>query len=156
MQPGEPHNLVEVLSRLDMASKRGAVNEQRHYERYSVRQSAILEPLNPIDGNREPIMIDIREVSLVGIGFLSQAPVELNSLWRIRFIDEKVFIGSQPAFICHTQMVQDGLYMIGAQFAIEPVMLQVLGVPTELFLKEQYHQNEGADYSDFLSPDELD
>lgn len=156
MQPGEPHNLVEVLSRLDLTSTRGCVREQRRFDRYPVRQSAILEPLNPIDRNHESLMVNIREMSLVGVGFLSQEPVELNSIWRIRFIDEKVFIGSQPAHVCHTQMVQDGLYMVGAQFAIEPILLQVLGVPAESFLKEQYHQTEGADYSDFLPPDELD
>lgn len=156
MPTGEPRNLVEVLGRLRDDIPEELHPEKRRFVRYSMRQSALLEPLNPLDSRRDPLIVNIREMSLGGVGFISHEVIPVDTHWRFRFIDEKLFTGSQPAYICYCGKVQDGLYQVGAQFTIEPNMLRILGVPAEAFLQERYLQPEGTDYSDFVSPEELD
>lgn len=121
--------LVDVLARIE-ADRRTAIEEdRRRFRRFVVRGEALLEPLNRKSVTESRTLL-LRDIGYAGIGFLADQPLDPESMWRVRFQhdDHGAVIGSQPVVIRYCRPVQANLYMVGAEFIIEPYLLSLLGI----------------------------
>ncbi len=155
MSATEPKDLMDVLAKLEhhrADPTPDSPDAQRRFRRFVVRGDALLESMD-LSMTREPLNVLLRDVSQGGVGFLSDQFIEPCTEWRVRFQAQGRIVGSQPVIIRFCRLVQDGLYLIGAQFVIEPYLMAALGV-SEQELREQNICSYGnLDVSEFEAPD---
>lgn len=153
MPIAEPKNLLEVLSRLDDRVKGDAERSHRRFERFAVRAEAKLEPIDPDGVYRVPIRAHLRDISRAGIGFLVEANLEPCSLWRAHILVDGLTAGVQPLIVRYCRPIQEGLYLAGGQFVIEPYLMSLLGVPQEHLTSERMCRYDPHDVCEFVAPE---
>ena len=128
MSIAEPRDLIEVLNRMEYWRQEPSVDRKRSFRRFVVRGEATLEPVQPgriLDGN---VNVMLRDISRGGVGFLSNRFHQPGEIWRIRFESKGYLVGQQSMIIKFCRLVQDGLYLTGGQFIIEPILMIELGI----------------------------
>src|SRR5690606_19317955 len=103
-------------------------SELRQCPRFSVRAEAELIPLDRNRIDRSPIDVAVRDISRCGIGFVTTEELEVGSLWRCGFIHRDQVFNYQTLMIRHCTRLDDGIYLAGAQFVVDPATLAMLGV----------------------------
>jgi hypothetical protein len=121
-------DLAAALRRLDAWKNASSLSRQRSFYRYPVRGQARLIPGTAESHNRNPIMVEVRDISRGGVGVLCNQPAELGQFWRIDLLDDQVIIASLPVFVRYCRRVMDGAYLIGFEFGIESSILLAMGV----------------------------
>ena len=156
--PRRPERLVDVLARIE-ADRRTAIEEdRRRFRRFVVRGEALLEPLNRKSVAESRTLL-LRDIGYAGIGFLAHQPLDPESMWRVRFQhdDQGAVVGSQPVIIRSCRMVQPNLYMVGAEFIIEPYLLSLLGIDSMKLRQETFSTDTETEVglAEYSSPDAL-
>lgn len=128
--------------------------DDRHFIRHSVRGEARLEPLAERLALEQPLQVMLQDIGRTGIKFYVDRPLELGSAWRMKFIHHGFAIGSAPLAIRYCDAVSESHFHIGAQFMIEPYILNIVGVP-EQDLKVDAVDGDQFDESWFTAPDAL-
>ena len=145
-------NLAEVLSMLDERRQEPVEDTKRRFQRFPVRGDAQLEPLDS-DAIEHTTSVLLRDISRGGVGFLSDHTLEPGALYRLRFRVNGNTVGSQPIAVCFCRLVQDGLYMVGGQFVIEPYLMTLVGVEPAELTGESLRRFDPLDVSDFIDPE---
>lgn len=148
----EQKNLMNVLTKLDAGRCDPAVETQRRFRRYSIRGEARLEALDERGGD-ESVLVQLRDISYGGLGFLISRFVEPNTNWRIRFILHDRVFASQSLSIRFCRMIDTGFYLVGAQYIIEPFVLSLLGVAEERLRGDDLNGGDRRNLDDFVAPD---
>ncbi|MHC4995130.1 MAG: PilZ domain-containing protein [Planctomycetota bacterium] len=138
----EPQNLIDVLERLKSRRQDPPIELNRNFPRFIVRVDARLEGVEP-DKLSDSIDVQLRDMSLGGVGFLSGSPLTTGAMWRLRFMMHDQVIGAQPLVIRYCNAVQQDLYLVGGQFTIEPSLLSIVGVTAD-----KLTETDGADQID--------
>lgn len=159
MAQQEPRDLMDVLNRLEGWRELPAEDPSRQYRRFMIRGDAYLEPIDAVPlENLKPERVILRDISRAGIGILTERKLSAGSNWRLRFQSEQYQLGSQVIVVRFCRMIQAGLYLVGTQLAFEPVMMHLLGVPSDMLLRSEQAENaveseEAAPgLADYLAP----
>lgn len=151
MTVAEPRDLVELLQRLEYWRQEPAVERQRAFKRFSVRGHAALEPIDT-DMVSGPITVMLRDVSRGGAGFVCEEFLDVGSTWRMAFKKDCFRIGSQPIVVRFCRLIQDGLYLVGTQFIVEPFIIHALGVPSHELANDINDVHGAGRGNSFLAP----
>jgi hypothetical protein len=154
MTTARPCDLLDLLNDMESWRQDPEVERNRAYRRFPVRGDATLESLDASRLVRLPITVMLRDISRGGTGFICDRALTPGSVWRVGFNHKGFQIGSQPIVIRFCREVQDGLYLIGGQFVIEPAVMIMLGVNEEQLGHDVRDREEPAD-TDFLDPDDM-
>ncbi len=155
MSVAEPRNLIEVLSRMEYWRQEPAVERNRAFKRFEVRGEATIE-LAESAGPSDRHTIMLRDISRGGIGFLCPACLDPGTLWRVAFEDHGHRIGTQVVCVRFSRLVQDGLYLVGGQFVVEPYLMLALGVSDAELANDIVDKCKPLDTAQFVPPDDLE
>jgi hypothetical protein len=122
---------------------------ERRYKRHAVRSMAQIEALEPHKLNTIK-SVQLFDISLGGVRFLTDEPIALDSMWRVTFLQNDQQAGSQSVDVRVCEQVAEGQYLIGAQFIAEPYLLTMIGVNSNSLSQQPQH-----DENDFKSIDEV-
>ena len=114
-----------------------ALHDNRIFQRYEVRGEARIEPLDERSVRGLCIDVRLRDISRTGVMFAIEGPIDVDSMWRMRLIDSGHAIGSVPILVRYCRSASDGAFEVGAQFMIEPYILNVLGVATHRLVSDE-------------------
>ncbi len=156
MSVAEPRDLIEVLSRLEYWRQDNPEANQRSFRRFTVRGDANLEQIDTPGADCPPLAVMLRDISRGGAGFLCPRHLDRGSLWRINFQAHGMRVGSQGLSVRFSRLIQEGLYLIGGQFVIEPYILHALGVEPHQLADDVLTRSSGIVDSEFVSPPEID
>lgn len=151
MSVAEPQDLLELLQRMEYWRQEPAVERKRAFKRFSVRGDASLEPMDT-EALSGPLTVMLRDISRGGAGFVCEEYLEPGQIWRMRFKSQGFWVGSQPVLVRFCRLVQNGLYLVGTQFIIEPAILHALGVPTHELANDVSIPGRPAAASEFVDP----
>ncbi len=155
MSVAEPRNLIEMLSRMEYWRQEPAVERQRTFKRFEVRGQALLEPIeNPAHTGHLQVML--RDISRGGVGFVCERFLEPGTVWRIAFEDRGQRVGQQPACVRFCRLVQDGLYLVGAQFVVEPYIMLAAGISATDLASDITESTNPTDTAEYVPPDSLE
>lgn len=120
-----PHALLSALAQLEAIQ-----NPKRAIGRRSfvIRGDAELYPLDETGLDKQPISIQLRDVSRGSTGSVSPMPVEANSTWHICFLLRSQVIGPQPTIMSYCQNVYGSTCLIGGCFCADTQLMVLLGV----------------------------
>ncbi len=155
MTVAESQDLVQLLQRLEYWRQEPAVEKQRAFKRFSIRGDASLAPLDA-DMISAPLHIMLRDISRGGVGFVSEEFLEIGTTWRMTLKKDGFRIGSQPLVVRFCRLIQDGLYLTGAQFITEPFLMHALGVPSHELVNDITQIGAGGRKGTFEAPDDLE
>lgn len=128
MSPGQPQQLLVALRKAERLRNLTNRTGSRIYTRFDVRGEAELHPMDARRLDRQPLQIVLRDVSRGGVGFVADEPLDINSTWRICFLNRGHVVAQQAMIVRHCRSIADGAYLIGAMFCIETGVLSMLGV----------------------------
>jgi len=155
MSVAEPRNLIEVLSRMEYWRQEPAVEHNRSFRRFGARGEATIEPVEPAaEPHIESVML--RDIARGGIGFLCSSFLEPGTILRIGFQHHGRRIATQVACVRFCRLVQDGLYLAGAQFIIEPYLMLALGVSESDLADDVLDTKAPLDTAEFVPPDDVE
>jgi hypothetical protein len=126
-----PHQLLATLRDIEQRPS-SHTTQDRRYVRCSLRGEAILQTVENAANQPRAVRVQLRNISLTGVGFLISEPLEPGSLWRVTFVDRHFAVGHQTISIRHCRPVTEGTFVCGGQFCIEPGLLHVMGVDPAL------------------------
>lgn len=126
-----PLAVLSALSDIERRSQQASPDYKRQYVRKSVRGEAVLQSLEDASFETSSLRVQLRDVSLAGVGFLSNEPVETGSLWRVLFVSRNHVVGQQNIIVRHCREITGGAFLVGSQFAMDPGLLQTLGISLE-------------------------
>ncbi len=126
-----PFAVLSALSDIERRSQQGSSDYKRQHVRKSVRGEAVLQSLEDASFETGCLRVQLRDISLVGVGFLSSAAMEPGSLWRVLFISRNHVVGWQNIIVRHCREITEGVFLVGSQFAMDPGLLQTLGLSLE-------------------------
>lgn len=145
-------NVLAVLCDIERRSQQGPMSVKRQFVRQSLRGEAILQTLEDAAVEVRTLRVQLRDISLAGIGFLTNEPVEVGTIWRVMFVVGNYTVGQQTITVRHGRAIAEGAYICGGQFCMEPGVLQMIGVdPDTLRSSDSSHLSEGEE---FLPPDD--
>ena len=107
-----------------------ASSECRQFRRFTVRCEAKMEPLEEKAHLGSAVDVMVQDVSRTGVRFQVDEAVTPDTMWRLRLIESGFALGTIPILIRFCRPLPTGSYEIGAQFMIEPYILNILGVAT--------------------------
>lgn len=142
-----PHSVLAALADMEQRAKADPSVRERQYARHSLRGEAILQVTEDAVELRT-VRVQLRDISLTGIGFVSSHPMEPGSVWRVTFVIHNFTLGQHAVMVRHCRRIDDGAYLSGAQFCIEPGLLHAMGVSGG-----DMHRGDGFDlHAAFLPP----
>lgn len=156
MSVAEPRDLIEVLSRLEYWRQETPEENHRTFRRFTIRGDATLESVDMLTSETPPTHIMMRDISRGGAGFLCNRYLERGGIWRINFQAHNMRIGCQTICVRFCRLVQDGLFLIGGQFVVEPYILHSLGVDMHQMTDDVLIRSTDEGVSDFVPPDFLE
>jgi hypothetical protein len=124
-----PQALLAELAKLEtLRNDSRAATGQRQYQRFVVRGDAELRSMDRTCLDASPMQILLRDLSRGGIGFVSSLELERGSTWQACFLHKDYLIGSQGAIVRHCRKIENGLFLVGAQFCIETGLMSLAGI----------------------------
>jgi hypothetical protein len=156
MSVAEPRDLIDVLSRMEYWRQEPPVERKRAFNRFSIRGEARIEPVHELAVEPSPQKVVLRDISRGGVGFLSEQFLEVGSVWRMAFATRGRQIGTQVFVVRFCRLVQDGLFLVGGVFAVEPHVMIMLGVNETELGSDIYDRANAEDTAAFVPPDQLE
>jgi len=132
------------------------VERKRAFKRFSIRGEARIEPVHELSIEPTPAKVVLRDISRGGVGFLAEQCLEIGSVWRMAFFNHGRQVGTQVFVIRFCRLVQEGLFLVGGVFAIEPHIMIMLGVNEPDLGSDIYDRGNSEDTDAFLPPDRLE
>ncbi len=157
MTTSEPQELIRVLTQMEYWRQEPPTERQRAFRRFTVRGDATVEQVDDqsiVHLTAKPVML--RDISRGGVGFVVDQFLEPGSVWRLAIFDRGRKAGTQTLVVRYCRLVQDGLYLVGAQFIIEPHLMLTLGVEERALADDIHQRVKPEDTADFLAPDAVD
>jgi len=156
MSVTEPQELISVLNQMEYWRQEPVKERKRAFKRFTVRGDATIEPVTQCTVQQQPKPVMLRDISRGGIGFVLEQFIEPGSTWRIAFYNRGCKVGTQSLVVRYCRLVQDGLYLVGAQFIVEPYLMVMLGVDERALDDDIADQTKPEDTADFVPPDAID
>jgi len=128
MSQSDPNVLLAALSRFEALRNQSPCKAQRRFQRFAVRGEALLRTLKLAGFDEKPIYVMLRDIGPNGIGFLSDRPLEVNSHWRVSFLNRGCVIAEQAMVIRHSRGFDQQVHLVGGPFCADPGLLCVLGI----------------------------
>lgn len=151
MTQADPYRLLATLDRLETLRDPQHSGRQRQFNRHIVRGDAELHPVDQSALDASPVPITLRDIGGGGLGFICDALLPAGSTWRVCFLMQGFVIGQQTLVVRHCRKIEDGVYLVGGQFCIEPGLMVALGVDPTTVRGETSEDNDAA----FLPPGEV-
>ena len=127
MSTGSPSDLLAALETIEKREDESSpLKGRRRCRRFKVRGGACLEPVL-YGGESSTQHVLLRDITPLGVGFVSQTPLELDSNWMLCLLKHDHFIGRQAMVLRHCDAV-DGVYLVGGQFCAETGLLCLLDI----------------------------
>ena len=149
----DPFGVLAALASVEKRQRPTNPANLRQYARSVVRGDAELHPMDEDVLDRTPIRVQLRDVSLVGMGFLCQERLDINSRWRIDFLKRGHVIGQQSLIVRHREPVGDDLFLLGGQFVADTGLLMLLGADLSGLPMLENAEPTSGDF--FLPPGEV-
>lgn len=153
MTLADPTQIVEVLARLESAPAAKLEPEHRLFTRFPVRAEATLESVEDLSSQRMRIAAMVRNVSRGGVGFVADQPLAMGSIWRVSFERRGREIASQAIAVCFCKQIEEGIYLLGGQFVVEPSLLLMLGVDEAELSNDIRVRDQDHEEGEFTAPD---
>jgi hypothetical protein len=147
---------MDLLSRMESWRAEPILDSSRAFERFPVRGDATLERAQAPHAHVQLRHVMLRDLSRGGVGFLCDEQIEPGTVWRISFYDRGQKVGTQALIVRFCRLVQDGLYLAGGQFVIEPYLMLVLGITEHDLAHDIQARARPEDTADFVAPDQVD
>lgn len=157
MTISEPKELISLLSQMEYWRQDPVQERQRAFRRFTVRGDATIEPVEQSNIERncvKPVML--RDISRGGVGFVVEQFIDPGTVWRIAFYEHNHRMGSQVLIVRYCRLVQEGLYLVGAQFVIEPYLMVALGLNDQQLHEDIRDRTRPEDTAEFVAPDDMD
>lgn len=139
-----PHSILNALSRLEGLRDPASAARKRQFRRFVIRGDAELVDISDARMDRPPLRVQLRDVGWGGLGFICTRPLAANSMWRMNFLSHEYQIGTQTILVRHSAPVEQGIYLIGGQFCLDPGMLCLLGVDPSLISAGGMTNDDGS------------
>jgi hypothetical protein len=139
-----------------MPSSKSAVKpakDRRRFSRHSVRGQARIEPLDEMLSNVHTLQVTIRDICTIGMLFEIEKELEVQSTWRVRFIDHNYCAGSVPFIVRNCRKISENVFQVGGMFVIEPYLLKYLGMTYQQVQRELLGGPEFLSSGSFASPE---
>ena len=140
-----PHAVLSVLSDIERRSQQPSMAGKRQFIRKSLRGEAMLQTLEDASVDGASLRVQLRDISMAGLGFLVSEPVAVGSLWRVHFLSRNYAVGQQTIIVRHCRAIMDGAYLVGGQFAMDPGMLQTIGIDPQSLRENDVDDFVGSD-----------
>lgn len=156
MSVAQPQDLIDMLSQMEFWRQEPPKQRKRAFKRFVIRGEATLEPVDTAVAPLVNPRVMLRDISRGSVGVLCQQYLDPGTVWRLAFEHHAHRVGTQPIVVRYCRLVQDGLYLVGGQFVIEPYLMVAAGVD-EAELAHDIRDRQGPD-SDaaFVTPDQVD
>ena len=156
MTVSDPKELIGLLSQLEYWRQDPIQEQQRAFRRFTVRGDATIEPVEQSSIDRIATMpVMLRDISRGGIGFVVEQFIDPGTVWRLSFYEHNHRVGSQVFVVRFCRLVHNGMYLVGAQFVIEPYLMMALGIQNEQLHEDIRDRTRPEDTADFLGPDDV-
>lgn len=153
MSIADHRDLMNVLSRIEFWREAEPVERRRSFPRFPVRGEATIEPVGRDVAADRPLAVQLRDVSRAGLGFVTDTYLEPGSTWRVGFHHRHLLIGTQAVVVRYCRLIEEGAYLVGGQFVIEPYLMHALGVPLP---DVQADARDDGQRSGFVGPEDVD
>ena len=156
MATTEPRNLIDVLQRLEDWRQDKPDQTRRSFRRFPIRGEGRIEPVHESCFEQAPLKVMLRDLSRGGVGFVSERPLDVGSVWRMAFIRHDRQIGTQTFVVRFRRPIHEGLYLVGGIFTIEPHLMVMMGID-EIHLTDDIEERSGPeDTTAFLPPEQIE
>lgn len=140
-----PHAVLSVLSDIERRSQQPQFAAKRQFVRKSLRGEALLQNVEDASIDVANLRVQLRDISIAGVGFLINQTIEPATLWRMLFVSHNYVVGQQTIIIRHCREVTAGAFLCGGQFAVDPGLLQTIGIDPQLLCEQDKHQFVDSD-----------
>jgi hypothetical protein len=120
--------LLQTLESLEQSRDGSPASRQRRHPRLSVRGEALLVNADVGETHRQPVTVQLRDISRGGVGFLSDICFTPNTVWRLCLLEHGHLIGQQTLVVRYSRQLDQGVFLVGGQFCIESGLMIWLGV----------------------------
>ena len=151
MGTGATLSLLSELNRLESLREPQRQGNRRS-RRYHIRGDAELHPAEGSRVDRTPIDVKLRDVGRGGLGFVCEQRLVPGTVWRCSFLVRDQCFAQQALVIRYCREVQDGLYLVGGQFCIDPGVMIALGVDPHELAHDDGRERCGDENDNFQSP----
>lgn len=155
MSAEKPMNLGATLRQLEKITSEDSSHQRRRFARFPARGQAVPWPGEAVTGVEPLGTFHLRDISRSGVGLLSNKPAEPGQFWRLNLGDERVIVASLPAVCRHCRQVDDGAYLIGAEFGVDASVLLAVGVPAKAIALGDEPEAQRAVVGDYVDPASL-
>jgi hypothetical protein len=154
MDNPDPRSVLATLAEFEQSHSPAQEYSKRRFRRLAIRGEAELQAVDRSRLDQKPIAIQLRDVGLGGLGFVAQAQLAVNSLWRCTFTSHGLVLATQTILVRHCREIPGSLYLVGCQFCIDTGLLRQLGVEPATIHSGLFEHGE-TDPS-FVAPGEVD
>lgn len=152
----DPNQWLASLNELEARSNPDADRNHRLFKRYPIRAEAELTPMSRNGLSQDSIMVQIRDLGRGGVGFLSEQPLTIHSMWQMTFLTNGYSVASQGIMVRHNSPVQGGAHLIGAGFILGTGTLVAMGIdPGEIGVEDHRLDETSWDEDQFTEPEAL-
>lgn len=152
----DPRTLLSELDKQEDFGQGDAKISLRQYHRWAVRGEAELFPLNSEQRlDRSPVTIQLRDIGLGGMGFVSPTLLPVHSLWQVSFSQHGYPVGRQTLVIRNCRKLESDIYLIGSQFCIEVGLMCMLGIDPGKLRMHAICDNTMIDTGCFVPPEKI-
>jgi len=125
----------------------------RRFQRHQVRGNIELIKTDETRQTSYPVVGNLRDGGLGGVGFVTEEALDVGSSYRICFVKSGSIVESQPAVVRHSRCLDDSTYLVGAQFCAELGLMHLMDVNEHEIAKLDAGPPQESDA--FLGPDDL-
>lgn len=154
MSPTAAHRLLDELVKLETLREPNHPAGKRVFTRFLVRGDAELVSIDRSRLDTAPVSILLRDAGRGGLGFVTDRPLESNSIWRAGILDHGYVVSQQAMIVRHCRKVRDSLYLVGGQFCADSGLLCLLGVDPAMIPEGDTPSTSNVG-SNFLRPGEV-
>ena len=156
MSSTPPNDLIGLISQPEYWQQTQPADKKRAFERFDVRGDATLEPIETGHVETPNVRVQLRDISRGGLGFVCDRFIEPGTVWRVRFEYQSELVGTQPLVVRFCRMTENGMYLAGGQFVLEPAVMVLLGVGEQNLTRDIVDRQNPLDTADFVAPDALE
>ncbi|MCC6581754.1 MAG: hypothetical protein IT440_15080 [Phycisphaeraceae bacterium] len=146
--------LLDELTRLEDLRNPNRCEGKRQFQRFVVRGDAEMAKMDRSRIDELPIPVLLRDLGRGGVGFITQIPLEVNSVWRVCFLQHGYTVGQMAVIVRHCRTVREGVHLIGAQFCSESGLLYQMGINPQA-VRDGDAPAAITDAGAFLAPSEV-
>jgi len=146
--------LLEELIQLEGLRNPNHAAGKRQFTRHVVRSEAEFVPMDRRRLEQVPSLVQLRDLGRGGLGIVAPRQFEVDSLWRVNFIQHGLVVGEISALARHCRSVSGGIYLTGFQFCADSGLLSLLGIDQKALMVDESNDVLG-DADMFVAPSEV-